>query len=221
MKIVALTPAHVGAEETGRRQARYDQFADGRFEVLVVDQPDRPDVPHSFDTPELIASSQPRVVEQAEAWTFADDEVVMPDCILDTSLESLEEGTTPAYGILRLNVRAFQGLGLKYGAVARNTAVGNALDARIRGYDASDSYCGTAILDLPTEAVKDTERWNAALAEHVQKLADAGAEVVINGCSAVDVADERWAIPVVDPTRLAIDLIATSAANGVLGRSAG
>ena len=215
MKIVALTPAHVGAAETTRRQERFNTFSAGRFEVLVVDQPDAPDVPQAFDTPEQVAASERCVAEQAGAYPFAPDDVVLPDCILDTSLEEIGAGGTPAYGILRLTVHCFLGLGLRYGAVARNTAVGDALDARIRGYDPSPAYRGTAVLGLPTEAVSDTPRWNAALAEHVQRLADAGAQVVINGCSAVDVADETWAIPVVDPTRLALDLIAAAQAGGV------
>lgn len=217
MKIIAFTPAHVGVDEIHRRQQRYVTFASGRFDVTVVDQPDLPNVPRSFDTRELIASSHQCVVDQAAGRTFAADEVLMPDCILDTALESVSSAlTAPTFGILRLNVSHFLGLGLRYGAVARNTAVGNALDERIRGYDPSDSYRGTSILDLPTEAVADTARWNAALAQHVQDLADRGAQVVINGCSAVDVTDEAWAIPVVDPTRLAIDLIAAAAANGIV-----
>jgi Asp/Glu/hydantoin racemase len=171
----------------------------------VIDQPDRPDVPHSFDTDELVASSEPCVVSQAGLLTLEPDDHVMPDCILDTALESVtEQLDAPVHGILRMNTSFFHALGLRYGAVARNHAVGDALDRRIRGYDTSGDFVGTSILDLPTEAVADTPRWNAALAEHVQALADRGAQVVINGCSAVDVADQAWAIPVIDPTQLAI-----------------
>ncbi len=210
MRLVAITPAHVGTDEIARRQLRFDGFSRGRFEVVVVDQPADPGVPRIFDTTTQIAQSRPCVVKLAASYPFEPDDVLLPDCILDTSLEQISSGPTPTYGILRLSVHHFLGLGLRYGAVARNAAVSETLDARIRGYDQSPAYRGTANLDLPFEAIADTERWNAALSEHVARLAQAGAQVVINGCSAVDVTAPELPIAVVDPTRLAIDLIAAS-----------
>jgi Asp/Glu/hydantoin racemase len=205
MRLIALTPAHVGEAEILRRAARYTAFAGSAFPVLVLDQPDRPEVPHSFDTAELIAAADECVMQRALGLELDEDDIVMPDCILDTALPRLSEAlTNQTHGILRLNTSFFASLGLRFGAVARNEAVGTALHKTIEAYDSSDRYIGTQILNLPTEAVADTVRWNSTLSDHVQELADLGAQVVINGCSAVDVEDAQWAIPVVDPTMLAI-----------------
>jgi len=215
MRLHALTPAHVGEPEIVRRQARYDEFADGRMTISVRDQPDRPDVPHSFDTSELVASADPCVLEQASALPLEANDVILPDCVLDTALEQIADTGRPVQGIMRLTVNLLNGLGLRYGAVARNRAVGDALDARIRGYDRTGCYVGIAILDLPTEAVSDAERWNDAVAKHVADLAAQGAQAVINGCSAVDVTGP-FAVAVVDPTRLAVGALALAADLGLL-----
>lgn len=216
MRLVALTPAHVGAEETARRQARYDGFSGDHLAVSVRDQPDRPDVPQSFDTAELVASADACVLEQAKALTLAPGDVVMPDCVLDTSLEEIDASGLAAQGIMRLTVNLLNGLGLTYGAVARNRAVADALDARIRGYDRTGSYVGIAVMDLPTQAVADTELWNTTLATHVADLAARGARAVINGCSAVDVTAGPLAATVVDPTQLAVRFLALASDLGLL-----
>jgi len=217
MRLVALTPAHVGAPEIARRQARYDDFGDEQVSVIVHDQPDQPEVPHSFDTAELVESAERCMLTRAADMQLAPEDVILPDCILDTALEEVLDLGLPAHGILKLTVGMIKGLGLRYGAVARNHAVGNALDARIRDYDAGPAFVGTAVLDLPTEAVSDAKTWNGALSAHVARLAERGAQVVINGCSAVDVAEGPWAVPVVDPTQLAVRSIALAAELGIVG----
>ena len=216
MRLVALTPAHVGSKEIVRRQARYLGFAGERLAITVRDQPDRPDIPHSFDTPELVASADRCVLEQAAALDLLPGDVVVPDCVLDTALEGIEARGMPAQGIMRLTVSMLDGLGLTFGAVARNRAIGNALDARIRGYDHSGRYVGVAVMDLPSEAVADTPRWNAALAAHVTELAGCGAQAVINGCSAVDVAAGPFAATVLDPTQLMVRSLALASDLGLL-----
>ena len=222
MRLIALTPARVGPAETSRREARYRSFAEDRFPVTVLDQPDEPAVPRSFDTPELIASSEGFVVDRARGLDLDPGDVVLPDCVLDTALAQLA-GVVEArvHGIMRVTVAMLGGLGLRYGAVARNDAVAAALTRTIRTYDSSPRFLGTEVLDLPTEAVADTVRWNAALADHVATLAARGAQVVINGCSAVEVGEDRWAVPVVDPTRLAIRALALADELGIAAHHSG
>lgn len=210
MRLLALTPAHVGPEEVDRRQARYDRFARGGLTITVHDQPDRPDVPHSFDTAELVAAADACVLEQATSLQLEPDQVLLPDCVLDTSLEALEAAGLPVQGLMRITASVLSGLGVHYGAVARNPAVADALDSRLRGYDTTGHYVGIAVLDLPSSAVSDTARWNAALAEHVSALAGRGAQAVINGCSAVDVTAGPFAAAVIDPTELAIRMLAVA-----------
>ncbi|OKI63372.1 aspartate/glutamate racemase family protein [Micromonospora sp. CB01531] len=214
MKIIALTPAHVGPAEIRRRQARYDSFSSTDCPVVVLDQPDEPGVPRSFDTPDLIRSADRCVVARARGLTLEPGDVLMPDCILDTALETVRSGIPGhALGILEITVSTLTGLGLRFGAVARNQAVADALTRRIQDYHPGDLFVGTRILALPTEAVADAATWGAALRRHVDELAAQGAECVINGCSAVDV-DSRG-IPVIDPARLAVRIVSTAAAAGL------
>ncbi|MFG3690229.1 aspartate/glutamate racemase family protein [Micromonospora sp. NPDC047740] len=216
MKIIALTPAHVGPAEIRRRQARYDSFSSTDCPVVVLDQPDEPDVPRSFDTPDLIRSAARCVVARAWGLTLEPGDVLMPDCILDTALETVRSGIPGhALGILEITVSTLTGLGLRFGAVARNQAVADALTRRIRDYHPGDLFVGTRILALPTEAVADATTWGTALRRHVDELAAQGAQCVINGCSAVDVNDDSRSIPVIDPTRLAVRIVSTAAATGL------
>ena len=56
--------------------------------------------------------------------------------------------------------------------------------------------------------IADDARWVAALGGAVDALAGDGAELVVNGCSAVDLdGADPFPVPVVDPTALALRLI--------------
>lgn len=221
MRVIAVTPAHVGGAELARRQSRYDRFGSAALDIRLHDQPDFAHVPRSFDTPQQIRFAEDCMVERVGdlnlSRPLAPEDVLLPDCVLDTALQRLIDAGLPAQGIMRICVSVLSGLGVRFGAIARNRAVGDALDARIRECDASGGYVGLRVLELPTEAVADTEQWTGALAGHVQALADAGATVVINGCSAVEVTTTRFAATVLDPARLAVQLLGLATELGVLG----
>lgn len=215
MRIHAPTPAHLGEEEICRRQRRYDDLVGSTAQVVVLDQPPLPGIPRSFDTKADVAASDAYVLQRARELTLSPGDLVVPDCILDPVLEEIG-AFYPVQGILRLTVGLLTGLGLRFGAVARNPAVGDALTVKIRSYDPTDRFVGTEILDLPTEAVTDDARWHAALVTHVQILATKGADVVINGCSAVAVDGHVFDIPVVDPTQLALRALSLADDLGIL-----
>lgn len=219
MKIIeSMTPIRAGEEEVRRRQERYDQLTEGLgVRVKLHDLPPKEGTPPSFDTPEYIAASDPFVVEAAAEMAAAGAQRLMPDCILDPGLVEIgEREAADSYGILRLTIGLFEGLGIRYGAVARNDAIADALDKQIRIYDPSDRYLGCTVLGLTVEDVAQPALWNKAVVGCAEDFAQRGARAVINGCSAVAVEAET-AIPVVDPTKLALHLLDLSREFGLLG----
>ena len=98
--------------------------------------------------------------------------------------------------------------------MTRNAATGDELALRLAAYRLDTRYVGTEELHLDVDAIADDSRWHEALAAACNRLADRGAVVVINGCSAVDLGDASVGPVVVDPTRLALALLAAGTAAG-------
>ncbi|WP_460348014.1 hypothetical protein [Actinoallomurus acanthiterrae] len=140
-----------------------------------------------------------RAIDGLDPTTY---DAVLPDCVLDPAVPG-----SSVHGILRLTAGFLTGCGLPFGAVTRNPAIGAELADRLRAYGLDGGYVGGAVLGLDLAAVADDRRWNGALGEAVTGLADRGAAVVINGCSAVDVATVSG-VTVIDPTALTLRLLA-------------
>jgi Asp/Glu/hydantoin racemase len=79
---------------------------------------------------------------------------------------------------------------------------------RLELYSLSGNLVDIHVLDLPFEAVTDHEMWNNAMNQGVRTLGEGGASTVINGCSAVDLANEDLGVIVIDPTQAALTQIA-------------
>jgi Asp/Glu/hydantoin racemase len=100
--------------------------------------------------------------------------------------------------------------GHKIGAVTRNEAIGAELERRVAEYGFAKNYAGREVLNLSFDAINDEELWHEALTKAVDSLASQGATVVINGCSAVNVQQDRLRLEVVDPAELALQLISSN-----------
>ncbi|EXG81621.1 aspartate/glutamate racemase family protein [Cryptosporangium arvum] len=213
MRIYAVTPLHVGAQELARRQERYDWIApDG----VVVDLHDLPfGAPMSLETPADMRSSERYVVE-ALAGAPAGYDAVMPDCVLDPGVAAMQ--ADPAFGIvigvLRVTVAHAAAVGETVAAVVRNTAIADEMRAVVDGYGWGAVVTPVRTLDLDFAAVADGDRWRERLAGAAAELAGSGAAALINGCSAVGLGAAEGAapIPVVDPVIRTLRLVAAGAA---------
>ncbi|NYD44230.1 Asp/Glu/hydantoin racemase [Actinomadura luteofluorescens] len=212
MRALAVTPIHLLPEEIRRRQARYDRLAPPGLSVELRDV--GPAAPGALDDEASIRASEHEV---AAALARAGDgwDLAFPDCVLDPAVPTLpapDQGV-PVNGLLRLSSLYLSAMNVRFGAVVRNEAIGAELRRRLTAYGLDARTAGIEVLDLPFDAVADAGAWNAALGAAAGALAAAGATAVINGCSAVDVAEHRFAARIVDPTALALRLMA-------IGRSA-
>lgn len=203
MRVYAITPIHVPEEELGRRQRRYDHLSP---EGLTVELHDiGPSAPRALETSEQVRESERQVMAALRAVGPGYD-ALLPDCVLDPGVAALRGGT-PVDGMLRLSLAHAAANGQVVGAVTRNRAIADELTAVAATY--GFPVVDVAVLDLDLDAIADDARWAEALIGAVDALAEAGADVVVNGCSAVDLdAAGGTRIPVIDPAALALRLLA-------------
>jgi Asp/Glu/hydantoin racemase len=219
LRIRAITPIHVGPEELERRQARYDEFSPQGVSVVLEDLPDTADVPRQLASAEDIEASERAVIAMAMATDPARFDLILPDCVLDTGVRHLRDAgpPVPVVGLSELTAGFVGGLGLRMAAVTRNRPIGDELGRLISAAVGEGSFRGVENLELSFADISDDVRWNGALEEARQRIDGAGgADVILNGCSAVDVSVGDG-IPVFDPTRLALRLLAIAATETMVG----
>ncbi|MGH3320997.1 MAG: aspartate/glutamate racemase family protein [Streptosporangiaceae bacterium] len=208
MLVRAITPIHVGDAELRRRQRRYDRLAPAGLSVDLVDLPADSDVPRSLETADDVHASERCVVAEARQSDPERYEAVLPDCVLDPGVGGpAAEVPVPTYGILRLTVDLLAGLDLRFGAVARNQAIADALTARVLAYGLGGCFTRTAVLDLDFEAITDAAAWRGALDAAGRSFAAERTAAVVNGCSAVEVGEAGEGAVVLDPTAVALRLL--------------
>lgn len=204
MRLVGITPIVVSDGELRRRQARYTELTpDG----VTIDLVNLGDGPTRLETSGEIRGSEDLVYEQVIRMNVGNYDGVFLDCVLDPALERLQAHLdVPVFGITNL-VSSFLGsLGLQMAAVARNGSIADELDARIEVFGWADQFSGVLVLDLSLEDISDTDLWNATVSERVAAGDLDNVDVVINGCSAVEV-HPTGGPTVLDPTALALRLI--------------
>ena len=200
MKFLALTPIDVPPEEVARRQARYDAIAPNGLQVVVRCPPG---LPSELGSEADVAKSD-AVLESAYAAEDGAWDGFLPDCVLDPAVHAASSLPVPIHGIGRLAMHALAGAGLSWRAVARNEPIARELDRLAERYDLTTS--GRAVvLSLGVADIADEAGWAAALASAV---ADLPCDAILNGCSAVDVRGASPGPVVVDPTALALRVLA-------------
>lgn len=206
MRIFAITPIHVPEEELLRRQRRYDQISPPGVTVELHDIGAH--APSALETAEDVRESE-RCVVAALREVGPGYDAFLPDCVLDPGVAELQGRlAAPVFGILRLSVGYAVATGRTAGAVTRNQAIADEFTAVAGAYGFAGSLREVSVLDLGLDAIADDARWVAALGGAVDGLADDGADLVVNGCSAVDLdAADPHRVPVIDPTALALRLL--------------
>lgn len=208
MHIRAITPIHVGPTELARRQQRYDRFSPARVSVSLIDLP--PDAPRALDTDDDVRTSEQLVVEQARAVRRGEFDVVLPDCVLDPGV-GLAETDVPLVGIMRLSTSLLAATGRPFSAVARNAAIASELQRKVDQYGLSGLLTQVRVLGLDVSSIPDDASWARAVAGAVAGLPG---DVVLNGCSAVDVSPADSPL-VLDPTATALQVLGLLAATGL------
>lgn len=219
LRVRGITPIHVGAEELQRRQARYDAFSPPGITVLLEDLPGTQEVPRSLASPEDIEASERIVAQIALETDPAQFDLILPDCVLDTGVSRIRAAgaPVPVVGLSELTAGFVGGLGLRLAAVTRNRPIGEALDRVISGSGSAASFAGVEDLALSFADISDDVRWNGALEEARDRIQrSGGADVILNGCSAVDVTLGDG-VPVFDPTRLALRLLSIALSESMVG----
>ncbi|MDN5917615.1 MAG: hydantoin racemase [Pseudonocardia sp.] len=215
MRIYAVTPIHVDGPELIRRQARYDALSPAGVEVVLHDI--GPDAPRALETAEQIRASEV-LVGRALADVPREFDATLPDCVLDPGVPAPgvpapgePEPGRPKLGLLRAGLGSAVMAGARTAAVARNRAIADELEARVRAYGWSDTFCGVTVLDLAVSDIEDPVRWARAVRPALDRAKDAGASVVLNGCSAVDVGPDEDGLPtLLDPIAAGLAAIARS-----------
>lgn len=207
MRILAITPIRVTDEELARRQERYDRLAPAGIEVHLENLAETPDVPRALDTAEQVATSEALVAAQLATVDTTRYDALLPDCVLDPVVGTAHGLPLPLHGISRLAAHHLTGLGGRVGAVARNRPIADELDRKLASYGITTAR-PTEVMDLSFDAIADDAVWASAVADTVSGL---GLDTVINACSAVEVGAHESGPVLVDPTRLALEVLALHA----------
>lgn len=199
MRVYAVTSIHVQAEELSRRQERYDRISPPGVTVELHDL--GPTAPQTLETAEDVRTSARLVAEALRAADDAGYDALLPDCPLDPGVDEVSGTlTTPVHGQLQLTLDEITAAA---GAVTMNEVIAATLATRAAAH--GTELVATSVLDLDHTMLSADTRWLAALGTAVNELADAGAEVVINGCATVELDNARSGrIPVVDPAVTAL-----------------
>jgi Asp/Glu/hydantoin racemase len=208
VRIRAITPIHVGPDELARRQQRYDRLSPPGLTVSLVDLPS--DAPQALETAEDVRTSEQLVVDHARAVPADEYDVVLPDCVLDPGV-GVAHTEVPLVGILRLSTSLLAATGRRFSAVARNAAIAAELERKAAEYGLSGLLTQVRVLGLDVASIPDDASWGRAVAAAV---ADLPGDVVVNGCSAVDVSPADGPV-VLDPTATALQVLGLLSTTGL------
>jgi hypothetical protein len=211
MRILAITPIRVSDQELARRQARYDRLVPTGVEVNLDNLADRAEAPRALDTPEQVATSEALLAEQFATADATRYDALLPDCVLDPLVGGNFDLPLPLHGISRLTAHHLAGLGGRMGAVARNRAIADELDRKLASYGLAPAS-PTAVMGISFDAIADDAVWASAVADTISGLE---LDVVLNACSAVEVSFNASGPRLVDPTRMALELLGLHASRGV------
>lgn len=206
MEILAFTPIAVTSEELARRQKRYDRLSPDSVSVRLEGLGEGSHVPRALASPADIEASEQALLARYNGANLAGVDALMPDCILDPTVDvPAVEVDVPVLGLLKMTASFLTTQGLTVGALARNESIATELDRKYASYQLEGPIGGTKVLGLKVEDIANEQAWNDAVAE---QLVETKADVVINGCSAVEVSNVGRRPALIDPTALALNLLA-------------
>lgn len=207
LRVKAIAPLRLAPAELARRQLRYQQLAGESVLIDLVNL--GAGAPERLETAGDIARSEEAVGEEARDTDPSRYDCILPDCVLDPAVGRQPHAGIPVYGILRLACGHLGSLGLAFAAVTRNHAIGEELRKRIDEYGLARSLTSVRVIDADFCLISDDAGWALALAPVTASLAQDGTRILVNGCSAVDLPEDRInGVTVVDPTKLALQILA-------------
>lgn len=219
LRIKAISPLRLADDEVARREDRYRRLAGDGIEIDLVNLP--PGAPERLDSDADIRASEALVHDEACRTDPGRHDLVLPDCVLDPIVGLVDDVPVPVLGILQLATGHLAALGQPFAAVTRNAAIGAELAKRVADHGHGDRLQSVARLDADFCLISDQDGWADAMRPLAQRLGDEGVRVLVNGCSAVDIPDNRLGlVTVVDPTRVAMRMLAVAAAEGLVGARA-
>lgn len=201
MRLLAVTPIDVSAEEAARRQARYERLCPSGLTIELRNIGAA--APVALEDGDAIRASETALLNYFSNVDPTGFDGFLPDCVLDPVVDHVGDLPLPVYGIGRATAHYLHGLGLTVGAVARTTAIATELDRRMQMYGLPTAP--TAVMHLSVEDIADHETWGAAVAT---TMSDLRVQAVINACSAVDVTSSAHSAVLIDPTATALRMIA-------------
>ena len=218
LRIRAITPIHVDADEVRRRQQRYQRLAPAGIEIHLDDIGDDPAVPRALQTEEDVRRSEDLVVAEIRRTDPERFDAVLPDCVLDPGVGVVQDAPVPVVGLLSLSTHFLAGAGQRFAAVARNSAIAAELRRKADSYGLAGALTDVRVLGLSVEDISDDRTWAAAI---TRVVADLPVGAVVNGCSAVDVRVAGSGPRIVDPTAVALRVLGLAAELDVVGGPAG
>jgi Asp/Glu/hydantoin racemase len=208
VRLRAIAPIVLAEEELIRRRERYAAISPSNVSIHLDNLPEGPS---RLESERQIRRSEALVFEEALKTDTSRFDGIFLDCVLDPALEQLQETVEiPVFGITNLVSNFLGSLGLRMAAVARNESIAHELAQRMDAFGWSRQMGGVIVLDLSLEDISDPDLWNRTVREHMESGGLKSVDVVINGCSAVEV-QPAGGPRVIDPTTLALKLIGTGA----------
>jgi len=203
MRVIVITPVHVTEEEFNRRQARYDRISPDDLKVVLINFSELE--PKELETSLDVLASDLGLIADIHSINREDFDFLMPDCVLDPGFR--QDGDEFVVGMLECVMSNLISSGHRIGSVTRNEAIGAELVRRIDEYGYSANFVGNEVINLSFDAISNDDLWHQPLESAVQKLANKGASIVINGCSAVNLIEAKLVLEVIDPAEMALSLI--------------
>jgi allantoin racemase len=207
MRVYAVTSIHISADELVRRQQFYDRISPRDLTVELHDI--GAEAPRALETPDDVRESARLVKEALLAADSAGYDALLPDCVLDPGVVELRGRlTTPLHGLLWLTLEHLTTSGQLAGMVTTNRTIADQVTAKAREYGREATLVSTSVLDVPAGTANRTQ-WLTALGKAVNELANAGAQVVVNGCWVPELDNARSGrVPVIDPATTALQRLA-------------
>lgn len=205
MRVRAITPIRVSTEEICRRQARYNRLAPSGWQIVLENLPETVSAPTQLATASDLMNSERLGIEIGSETDPSHFDALLPDCVLDPGVESLDAATTVSVlGITRLSANFLASLGISFSVMVRNQAIADEYAAVVARYGLEESFRGSYVLDLDVADISDTEKWNMAVSRVAHSASAGEVSVLFNGCSAVETTVEGTGVTIVDPTALAL-----------------
>lgn len=202
MRILAVTPVVVTEDELLRRRKRYSLLEPAGVQVVLENLNVRNADLRALNTKHDIHASIQAVESHFRAADPEPYDLFMSDCVLDGGVTSEQE--RPVMGIMESTVKFLIRRQLRFSAIARNEVITSALHQRIEDDLEANStalFKGTHNLNLTFDAIAESSTWNARVEEVTRALQ---VDVVVNGCSAVEVDSHEESPRIVDPLQTAL-----------------